>query len=224
MQIYPSFFNVQVYIGSSSDVDYADWGWCYAPETELIEGMQIPGGIYMSPIEVTTAPLQVKESQKRFYEAAPKIRMRSGPVVDDATRMTETIPYERSAYSYPVSLVSPPILLQKRVETTATCSNRLGSIYLQKIWNQTAQGVTCELPYECDEALLKESTSLMSCSSAAVPEAFFGQRPMLLGGELQFYEFLQVSKSWCLFSRHHEPYALVWFTWYACLEQHAIGV
>lgn len=193
-----SSLNVQIYSGSSTGTDFADWDWCYAPETELIEGMQLPGGIYMSPIEVTTAPLNVKEAQKRFYEAAPKMRVRQGPVVDDKTRMTETIPYERSAYSYPVSLVSPPILLQKRVETTATCSNRLGSIYLENIWNATAKGVTCELPYECDEAMVKESTSLMSCSSDAAPEAFFGQRPMLLGGQLQFYEFLQVSRL-----RHH---------------------
>jgi len=72
--------------------------------------------------------------------AVPDFRVRRGPVIDDQTRMTETIPYERTQFAYPMSLVSPPILLQTRVEKTKVCRNHLGSIYQDKIWADTTNG------------------------------------------------------------------------------------
>ena len=63
------------------------------------------------------------------------------------------------SYSYPVALVSPPIILQTRLESTDTCKNELGTVYLGKIWNDTVSGVACESPYECDEDLRKDQLS-----------------------------------------------------------------
>jgi len=54
--------------------------------------------------------------------------------------MTETILYQRTQFAYPMSLVSPPILLQTRVEKTHVCRNHLGSVYQDKIWADTTNG------------------------------------------------------------------------------------
>jgi hypothetical protein len=81
--------------------------------------------------------------------------------------------------------VSPPIVLQTRVEKTANCSNALGSSYQEQVWTDTANGVICEFPYECDEELLNTSVSLMACSSAENPAYFLGQPPQKLLGEQQ---------------------------------------
>ena len=93
--------------------------------------------------------------------------------------------YNRNTNAYPVSLVSPPILLQTRVEKTNVCQNELGSSYQDKVWQDTTVGVTCKFPYECDEELLSGSTALMSCSSEETPTEFFGQAPIKLHGKLQ---------------------------------------
>ena len=95
------------------------------------------------------------------------------------------------SYTYPVSLVSPPILLQTRLESTDTCKNELGTVFLGKMWNDTVFGVACESPYECDEDIRSDSTELMSCSRDSAASSFFGQTPLELGGQLRFYEFLQ---------------------------------
>ena len=93
--------------------------------------------------------------------------------------------YDRNTYAYPVSLVSPPILLQTRVEKTNVCQNELGSSYQDKVWKDTTAGVACEIPYECDEELLNASTALMSCSAEEAPTEFFGQTPIKIQGKLQ---------------------------------------
>jgi hypothetical protein len=166
-------------------MDFADWDWCLSDTEDFIQGMSLPGGILISPIEITAAPLPAKAMQQRYYENVPKFQIRRGPVVNDRTRTTDTISYERDTYAYPVSLVSPPILLQTRVEKTGVCDNALGSSYQDKVWQDTTVGVTCKFPYECDEELLNASTALMSCSSEETPTEFFGQTPRKLHGEFQ---------------------------------------
>ena len=174
--------------GSTGAFDFADWDWCRDATMDFIQGMQLPGGVLISPIEITSKPLGVKAIQQMFYDVGPKFAVRRGPAVDDHTRATETIMYERKAFPYPVSLVSPPILLQTRVEKSEVCKNEFGTAYQRKIWNDTIAGVTCEPPYECDEQLLNTSSALMSCSSDNIPPTFFGQTPLKLSGKMQFYE------------------------------------
>jgi len=148
------------------------------------------GGILMSPIEITSSPLSVKDMQTRYYNRKNDFRVRRGPAVDDKTRLTDTIPYQRKMSSYTASLVGPPLLLQTRVEKTDICRNKLGTIYQKKLWDDVITGVPCELPYRCDDALLESSTSMMSCSSNATPLSFFGGNPLKIRNKLQFYEFL----------------------------------
>jgi|NorSeaMetagenome_1021524.scaffolds.fasta_scaffold33735_2 hypothetical protein len=92
----------------------------------------------------------------------------------------------RNTYAYPVSLVSPPILLQTRVEKTNVCENMLGSELIEKVWKDTTAGVTCGFPYACDEELLNSSNALMSCSSSNIPPEFLGQPPQKILGKLQY--------------------------------------
>jgi len=138
---------VHLYHGSSVSFDFADWSWCRDETMDFIQGMQLPGGILISPIEVTSSPLSVKEMQQRYYSNQVSVRLRRGAVMDDKTRMTDTIPYERNTYAFPVSLVSPPILLQTRVEKTDVCTNELGTIYQKQVWKGSIEGVGCESPY-----------------------------------------------------------------------------
>ena len=176
---------MSVFSNSKSSMDFADWDWCLDHAQDFIQGILLPGGILISPIEVTAAPIGDKEMQQRFYEQVPDFRLRRGPVADDKTRMTEPIGYKRATYPYPVSLVSPPILLQTRVEKTAVCTNELGSSYQDKVWKDTSGGVTCEFPYACDEELMNTSTALMACSSENLPSEFFGRPPQNLLGQQQ---------------------------------------
>ncbi|MFN9897516.1 MAG: hypothetical protein ACK55Z_01710, partial [bacterium] len=91
----------------------------------------------------------------------------------------------RNTYGYPVLLVSPPLLLQTRVDKTAVCNNELGSAYQDKVWKRTAAGDMCKFPYACDEELLNTSTAIMSCSSTEIPGTFFGQPSQKIMGEQQ---------------------------------------
>ena len=59
--------------------------------------MYAKGGILMSPIEITPAPLYPKEIQVKYYAESPQYRVRRGPAVDDLTRMTERVAYSRSS-------------------------------------------------------------------------------------------------------------------------------
>ena len=174
-----------VITNSNAALDFASWDHCLDDTEDLIQGMLLPGGILISPIEITAAPLPAKVMQQRYYANVPNFRVRRGPVVDDKARTTSTISYKRDTFAYPVSLVSPPILLQSRVEKTAVCNNALGSSYTDKVWRDTSSGITCEFPYECDEEMLNTSTALISCSSKEEPTEFFGQTPIKLHGKLQ---------------------------------------
>ena len=53
------------------------------------------GGVLMSPIEISSAPLYTKEIQQKYYAEIPQLKIRRGPAVDDITRMNETVPYLR---------------------------------------------------------------------------------------------------------------------------------
>ena len=168
---------MSVFSNSKISMDFADWDWCLDDNQDFIQGILLPGGILIAPIEITAAPIPATEMQQMYYKQVPNFRVRRGPVADDETRMTAPISYQRGTYAYPVSLVSPPILLQTRVEKTAVCKSELGSSYQDKIWKDSSAGVTCEFPYACDEELLNTSNALMSCSSDEVPAKFFGQPP-----------------------------------------------
>lgn len=179
--------------GSASNFDFAPWDWCLTEADDFIQAIQVPGGVLLSPIEITAAPLVDKTLQERFYKAKPKYRVRRGPANFDSVRMTSTIDYDRAIYAYPTALVAPPLILQTRAEKTDVCRNNLGSVYAEQLWKQTVDGVTCELPYQCDDAFLSNSTSLLSCRTSSPPQTFFGQTPLVLNGQQQFYEFLQRS-------------------------------
>ena len=174
-----------VFTNSQFAMDFAGWDHCLDDTQDFIQGMILPGGILISPIEITAAPLPAKVMQQRYYESVSNFRVRRGPVVDDRMRTTDAISYERDTYAYPVSLVSPPILLQTRDQKTDVCDNALGSSYQDKVWRDATAGVACEFPYECDEELLNASTALMSCSYEETPTEFFGQTPRKLHGEFQ---------------------------------------
>ena len=53
--------------GSSSAFDFADWDWCLNDDDDFIEAIQLPGGVLMSPIQITPAPTPVKALQNRYY-------------------------------------------------------------------------------------------------------------------------------------------------------------
>ena len=110
-------------LGTQSRYDTASMKWCLDASADFIQGIQLPGNVIISPIEVTSSPLTERDLQSRFYSAKPKFSLRQGPQVSDMERMTATIPYERSTYSYHMSLVAPPILLQICVGETDTCTN-----------------------------------------------------------------------------------------------------
>lgn len=168
--------------------------WCsHFPDSEdFIQAITVPGGLVISPIEVTGAGLTVKELQNSYYAAKPQFRLRRGPASLDEDRLQSAIEYETpvAGYPFPTSLVAPPILLQRRRVRTDQCKYALGSEYNTKVW-ETAVEVTCRPPYECSDDLTGTRTSLMACSSEAAPEQFWGRSPIMFNDQLQFYEFLQ---------------------------------
>jgi len=98
------------------------------------------------------------------------------------------------AYNYPVALIAPPIVLQKRTEKTPNCSTLAGTDFSHTLWNRTVYGEKCHFPYDCGNSLLTDQTELMSCKAYERPEKFFGAHK--LGSELGhmqglFFEFLQ---------------------------------
>ena len=104
--------NVMMMLGLKASFDLASFEWCQDTDKDFIQAIQMPGNIMVSPMIIESQALTVTALQARYYTAIPKFRLRRGPAVDDVQRMTSTIPYERSTYSYHMSLVAPPILLQ----------------------------------------------------------------------------------------------------------------
>ena len=116
--------------------------------------------------------------------------VRRGPVLADKVRAASSIDYDRQAFTYPMVLVTPPIILQQRRHASTTCNTELGSLFQKKLWEDTVSGETCRTPYDCGD-LLDDSTALMACSSTAAPVRFFGQDPLREDEKLRFFEFLQ---------------------------------
>jgi hypothetical protein len=167
--------------------------WCVVDD-DFIQAIQLPGGILISPIVVTMKPLGLKILQERFYNEKPALSVRRGPAVSDATRNSRTIGYERRVYNYPAVLMSPPIVLQHRVDKALSCSTQAGTDYLLTSWNKTVGGSRCSWPWLCDDSLRQQATELLSCSTDKEAVKFFGGTKLGAEyGELQgwFFEFLQ---------------------------------
>ena len=168
--------------------------WCsHMPEPqEFLQGFTVPGGLLMSPIEMTGRPMTVKELQTGFYKQKPLYRRRRGPQSLDEDRINFQVHYQtpRAGYPHQVSLVTPPLLLQTRTERSDKCAYELGVEYNAKVWG-TAVNVTCRNPYLCTDGIMTNPTELMACSSNEAPDVFFGQEPIPVRGQFAFYDFLQ---------------------------------
>jgi len=186
---------MRIMVDSSSADDSADWVWCPPKginNPEMIQGIQFPGDVLVSQIEVLSTAITRKAVQSSYYKQRSRFAMRKGPSIGDNQRMTDRITYNRRTFSYPMTLVAPPIVLQTRVTKTKDCSrSSLGSEFQNYLWNGTVNGVVCAPPYECDEDLINASTSMLACSNAETPDLFFGRTPEMLDGKPQFTEFLQ---------------------------------
>ena len=114
--------------------------------------------------------------------------------MDNKKRLSQTIAYDRRAYTYPMALMAPPIVLQKRVDKNSNCSTTAGTDFVQTVWNHTVKGEKCLFPYDCDADLSADSSELLACQTKKPPDKFFGA-PKLDAkmGPLQgwFFEFLQ---------------------------------
>jgi hypothetical protein len=168
--------------------------WCsYMPEPqEFLQGFTVPGGLIMSPIEVTGRPMSVKELQNTFYSQTPLYRLRRGPKSLDEDRINFQFDYQTppAGYPYQVSLISPALLLQSRTVRSETCAYALGTEYNANVWG-TAVNVTCRAPYLCSHSMMTNPTELMACSSEERPQLHFGRKPIDVRGKNVFYEFLQ---------------------------------
>ena len=185
---------IRIMQGAQSAFEYMnELSWCETDD-DFIQAIQLPGGIIMSPVEVTLSPLPLKVLQDRFYHQKEKMDVRTGPRVVDKKRKSGKIPYSRSEYTYPVALIAPPVVFQKRKVGTANCSSVAGTDYNYVLWNSTTNGETCDFPYECGEKLMSEPTQLLRCKSDETPTKFFGAKKIGKahpGHAGWFFEFLQ---------------------------------
>ena len=159
---------------------------------DFVQGITVPGGVVMSPIEVISRPLTVKELQEDFYDSRNRLALRRGPASTDEERLSATISYDLppAGFPFPVSLVSPPLVLQKRIAKAASCTYALGNEYNLKVWEEIVNK-TCAPPFECPNSLLQNSSDLMTCLSSETPSHFFGKKSFPRKGKVVFAEFLQ---------------------------------
>jgi len=68
---------VWVFHGSKGGFDFADWQWCRDDGMDFIQGMQLPVGILISPIEVTAAARRRKDIQESHYNPGISHRLRA---------------------------------------------------------------------------------------------------------------------------------------------------
>ena len=54
---------MKVMAGSASNFDFSDWDWCLTEADDFVQAIQVPGGVLVSPIEITAAPLPDKALQ-----------------------------------------------------------------------------------------------------------------------------------------------------------------
>ena len=185
---------IRIMQGAQSAFEYmSELSWCETDD-DFIQAIQLPGGIIMSPVEVTLSPLPLKVLQDRFYHQKEKMDVRTGPRVVDKKRKYGKIPYSRSEFTYPVALIAPPVVFQKRKVGTPNCSSVAGTDYNYELWNLTTNGETCNFPYECGEKLMSEPTQLLRCKSDETPTKFFGAKKIGKahpGHTGWFFEFLQ---------------------------------
>ena len=67
---------IQIVEGCVSAFQYMqELDWCDA-EDDLIQAIQLPGGVLMSPIEVDLEPVGFKHLQEKYYKQADKIKVR----------------------------------------------------------------------------------------------------------------------------------------------------
>ena len=167
--------------------------WCDSAD-DFIQAIQLPGGVLISPIQLTLRPLPIKILQEHYYHTKRGIQVRRGPAHSDVKRMTAKIDYDRSSYNYPVVLMGPPIVLQKRRMKTMNCSTVAGKDFSETVWNKTVSGEKCHFPYDCDDGYLLEGPGeLLGCLGGEA-EKFFGAHKLSgFGQDLDgwFFEFLQ---------------------------------
>ena len=116
----------------------------------------------------------------------------------DKKRKTGTIPYDLSEFTYPVNLIAPPVVFQKRKEETVNCSTIAGSDYTMALWNETITGEKCSFPYDCGDELMNDQTKLLRCKASTAPKKFFGATKVGTehpAHEGKFFEFLQTVAS-----------------------------
>jgi hypothetical protein len=185
---------IRIMQGAESAFQYmSELEWCESDD-EFIQAIQAPGGILMSPVEITLAPLPIKVLQERYYHQKPLMDVRTGPNMVDKKRKTGTIPYQLSEFTYPVTLIAPPVVFQKRKEETINCSTMAGTDYTMALWNETTTGEKCRFPYDCGEELMSDQTKFLRCKASTAPKKFFGAAKVGTehpAHEGSFFEFLQ---------------------------------
>ena len=184
---------IRIMLGAQDTFEFmSDVRWCETDD-ELIQAIQAPGGIIMSPVEITLSPLPLKVLQARFYEQREKMHVRTGPKTGDRKRKLDRIRYARSEYTYPVALIAPPVVFQKRKVETPNCSTVAGTDYNYLLWNLTTNGETCGFPRDCGEKLMSETTNLLRCKNDESPITFLGAKRIGEGRSQEgwFFEFLQ---------------------------------
>jgi len=158
-------------------------------QTLILKRLAQAGGVLISPIQVTPAPIPVKTLQSQYYAQRSFYLVRRGPATSDDVRATSSIDYVRPGFSFPVALVAPPIIMQQRADKTSKCKNSFGSFFQTNLWQHTIEGETCREPYSCGD-LVDSSTNFMACSADSPPPSFFGQKALLDEGKPKFFEFL----------------------------------
>jgi hypothetical protein len=185
---------IRIMLGAQDAFEFmGSVSWCETDD-EFIQAIQAPGGIIMSPVEITLSPLPLKVLQARFYQQMEKMHVRTGPRLVDKKRKLGRIQYARSEYTYPVALIAPPVVFQKRKVETPNCSTVAGTDYTYLLWNSTTNGEKCEFPYDCGGKLMSETTNILGCKNDESPSNFFGAKKIGEGHRSQagwFFEFLQ---------------------------------
>ena len=184
-----------VYNSATSFDPVGIWEWCVPDWPQFLEGIQMPGNMLVSSVEVQNTAVPTKHLLKRYYDEVARYRFRPGPA---SRRAPSGIQYDRAKKMSSLTLVAPPLVLMRRRTQSSNCSTALGSAYVKSLWQSTVTGVTCQSPYQCDSALLQEPTELLSCSldEREGNSSFFGKEPLLqrngsADSAPQFWEFLQ---------------------------------
>jgi hypothetical protein len=67
---------IKIVQGSQNAFQYMDeLSWCETDD-DFVQAIQLPGGVFMSPIEITPKPIYMKELQERYYHQADLFKVR----------------------------------------------------------------------------------------------------------------------------------------------------